>query len=158
MSILVLGMGNILRGDDGIGVHAMRRLAGERPEMADFLELGTSLADSFSVLERYDHVVALDAVSGGGAPGSLYWLSRENIVRLRKQRLTLHDGDLLASLDIANMRGFCPKLHVAGMEPLRVDEWTLELSAPVRAAFPAYLDMVRTCLHRLEEESQRRGK
>lgn len=155
MSILVLGMGNVLRGDDGIGVHAMRRLADEPPEGVHFLELGTSLADSFFVLERYAHVVALDAVAGGEAPGTLYWLSREDFAGLAEQRLSLHDGDLLEALDLAALRGFRPKLAVAGMEPLRVNDWSLELSAPVRAAFPAYLDMVRTHLAELAEREGR---
>ena len=80
-SVLVLGMGNVLKGDDGLGVHALRRLAGEGLKGADMLELGTSLADCFSLLEGYDVIVALDAVMAGGAPGSLYRLSRRELVR-----------------------------------------------------------------------------
>ena len=152
VSILLLGMGNLLKGDDGLGVHAIRRLADERLEGAEFLELGTSLADCFFALERHDHVVALDAVTAGGKPGDLYWLSKEDFVRARDRRVTLHDGDLLDALELAQLRGFRPQLHVAGMEPLRWDEWSLELSSPVRAAFPAYLDMIRMHLHMLEEE------
>ena len=151
MSVLVLGMGNILKGDDGLGVYAIRRLAEENIEGAEFLEIGTSLSDCFFALEKHDHVVALDAVAAGGRPGSLYWLSKQDFVRARERRFTLHDGDLLDALELAQLRGFRPQLYVAGMEPLRWDEWSLELSAPVRAAFPAYLDMVRIRLHELKE-------
>ena len=154
VSILVLGMGNVLKGDDGLGVCALRRLVDEGLEGAELLELGTSLADCCFALERHDHVVALDAVAGGGEPGDLYWLSKEDFVRARERRVTLHDGDLLEALELAQLRGFRPQLHVAGMEPLRWDEWSLELSAPVQAAFPAYLDMIRTRLHELEGDRQ----
>ena len=140
-SILVLGMGNLLKGDDGLGVHALRAL--EHEELgADMLELGTSLADCFPALEPYDIVVALDAVAAGGVPGSLYWLSREAFVR-KREGLSLHECDLLDALDVAALRGKRPVLHVAGMEPGDVTEWSMELTAPVRAAFPAYLAMVR---------------
>ena len=144
MSVLVLGLGNILKGDDGLGVYALRTLVKEGIEGVDLLELGTSLSDCFSVLEGYDHVVALDAVAAGGEAGERYWLSRERFCRLRERRLTLHDGDLLDALDTAALRGYHPALHVAGMEPLRWDVWSMELSEPVRKAFPAYLDMIRS--------------
>ena len=142
-SVLLLGMGNVLRGDDGLGVYALRRLAEEGLEGADTLELGTSLADCFSVLEGYAHIVALDAVVAGGSPGSLYWLPREAFEQALSGRLTLHGGDLLEALDIAALRGRHPVLHVAGMEPARWRAWSMDLSSPVRSAFPAYLDMVR---------------
>ena len=122
-------------------MHAL--LALEHEELgADMLELGTSLADCFPALEPYDIVVALDAVAAGGVPGSLYWLSREAFVR-KREGLSLHECDLLDALDVAALRGKRPVLHVAGMEPGDVTEWSMELTAPVRDAFPAYLAMVR---------------
>ena len=75
--------GKYLKGDDGLGVYALRRLAEEGVEGAELLELGTSLSDCFSLLEGYERVVALDAVSAGGEPGSLYWLSEERFARMR---------------------------------------------------------------------------
>ena len=149
--VLLLGMGNILMGDDGLGVHALRALEGRDLAGADRLELGTSLADCFSVLEGYEHIVALDAVVAGEKPGSLYWLSRDSFVRMRSGRLTLHDDDLLDALDLAALRGFRPTLHVAGMEPLCWQHWSLELSAPVRAAMPGYLESVCTRVRHLSE-------
>lgn len=141
-SVLLLGMGNILMGDDGLGVHALRALEERELGGADRLELGTSLADCFFVLEDYKHVVALDAVAAGGAPGSLYWLSHEDFAGARSARLTLHDDDLLDALALAALRGRCPTLHVAGMEPLHWQNWSLALSEPVKESMPRYLNMV----------------
>lgn len=143
MAVLVIGMGNILRGDDGLGVYALRALAENPPAGADLLELGTSLSDCFSVIENYGHIVALDAVAAGGTPGSLHWLPKERFARMHAARLTLHDGDLLDALDIAALRGREPVLHVAGMEPANWQYWSTELSLPVKEAFPAYLAMIR---------------
>ena len=149
MSVLLLGMGNILRGDDGLGVYALRKLAEEKIEGTDFLELGTSLSDCFFELENYDCIVALDAVVCGGEPGTPYWLSKEDFSQVRERRITLHDGDLLEALEMAALRGKRPVLHVAGMEPSNWTAWCTQLSEPVQRAFPVYLDMIRTRLYRL---------
>ncbi len=149
VTVLVLGIGNILKGDDGLGVHALRLLEEEGLEGADLLEVGTSLVDAFSVVENYDHVVALDAVAAGGAPAALYWLPRERFVRARAGRMTLHDEDLLDALDLAELRGRHPVLHVAGMEPCQWNDWRIGLSAPVQQALPDYVAMVRCRVRRL---------
>ena len=150
-SILVLGVGNVLMGDDGLGVHALRRLEGRELCGADALELGTSLADCFSLLEGYEHIVALDAVVAGHAPGSLYWLSREDFVRVRSARHTLHDDDLLDALDLAALRGRHPVLHVAGMEPESWRQWSLKLSGTVERSMPGYLRLIRASVRQLAE-------
>lgn len=149
MDILLLGMGNILKTDDGLGVHAVRRLAEEGLEGADLLELGASLVDSFFLLEAYDCIVALDAVHFGGKPGALCWLGREELARVGRAELSLHEGDLLDALDLAALRGKRPALYVAGMEPYDITSWGMELSSPVRAALSAYLAMVREKVHLL---------
>lgn len=155
-SVLVLGMGNILKTDDGIGVHAVRLLAKEPLCGADMLELGTSLADCFFLLEGYDVVVALDAVHFGAEPGAWCWLSRGEMARA-EGGLSLHECDLLDALDLANLRGRHPVLYVAGMEPMDVTGWSMELSAPVRQNMPAYLAMVRARIRRITEEAYAAG-
>ena len=147
MGILVIGMGNILKGDDGLGVYALRRLAEEGVEGAELLELGTSLSDCFSLLEGYERVVALDAVYT--YIYCLYWLSEERFARMRGSSLSLHEGDLLDALDLAALRGRKPELRVAGMEPLEWGNWSMELSPPVLAAMPEYLVMIRTRLREM---------
>lgn len=144
-------MGNVLMGDDGLGVHALRRLAGKGLTGVDMLELGTSLADCFSLLEGYDVIVALDAVMAGGAPGSLYRLSRRELVRAERGGLSLHECELLDALDLAALRGRHPLLHVAGMEPLNVTAWSMELSAPVRENMARYLTMIRNDVREFAE-------
>ncbi len=151
-SVLILGMGNVLKADDGMGVHAVRLLAEEPPRGADMLEIGTSLADCFFLLEGYDVVVALDAVHFGAEPGACCWLSRADLARA-EGGLSLHECDLLDALDLANLRGRHPVLYVAGMEPVDVTGWSMELSAPVRRNMPAYLAMVRARIRRMTEET-----
>ena len=149
MSVLILGIGNILRKDDGIGVHAARLLQQETWTGADVLELGTSVQDCFSLLERYRHLVVLDAVVMGLPPGTFRWLSESQIRHEGKVLFSPHDLDLFEALDLAGLRGRRPTLHVAGMEPEDYACWGMECSACVQEMLPGYLAMVRDKVRRL---------
>ena len=76
MRTLIAGFGNVLRGDDGFGVEVVRRL--EREQLGDDVHVidvgigGIHLAHE--LLSRYDRAVIVDAMTRGGAPGTLYVL------------------------------------------------------------------------------------
>ena len=150
MGILVIGMGNILKGDDGLGVYALRRLAEEGVEGAELLEARHLAVGLLFPCWRATSAWSLwTPVSAGGEPGSLYWLSEERFARMRGSSLSLHEGDLLDALDLAALRGRKPELRVAGMEPHEWGNWSMELSPPVLAAMPEYLVMIRTRLREM---------
>jgi hydrogenase maturation protease len=70
--ILILGIGNILLSDEGVGVHAIRLLAAqELPPGIDILDGGTSGADLIDHLDGRTKVVVIDAALGDGAPGTV---------------------------------------------------------------------------------------
>lgn len=77
LRILVAGIGNVFRGDDGVGVEIARRLAGRHPgvRVEDFGIRGFDLA--LALLETWELVVLVDAVRRGGAPGTVYLLEAE---------------------------------------------------------------------------------
>ncbi len=96
--ILVAGIGNIFLSDDGFGVEVVRRLAGrdipDGVKVADFGIRGIHLA--YELLEGYEKLILIDALSRGDPPGTIY---------------TLEPDDVAAS-------GAIPDAH--GMEPLAV--------------------------------------
>ncbi|MHB1023817.1 MAG: hydrogenase maturation protease, partial [Acidobacteriaceae bacterium] len=71
--IAVLGLGNLMRTDDGVGIHAMRILLEEQPLPwnIQFIEGGTLGLDLLGRLQDVTHLLALDAVDIGSAPGAL---------------------------------------------------------------------------------------
>ena len=96
MKLLVLGIGNMLLTDDGVGVFAARALMEEAwPEGVDVREGGTFTQDIFYSFAGYSHLLVLDVVHAGGAPGTLYRLNEDDLVKDQKQRLSIHDIDLL---------------------------------------------------------------
>ena len=147
--LLVLGVGNILLMDDGVGVWAVTELMKEDwPENVHFEDGGTATQDMFHILEGYDALLVLDVVHSKKEPGTISLFEEADLVQDEKQRLSLHDIDLLDSLQMADMLGKRPKMLVLGMEPLCYNDWLMEMTEPVKAAFPRYMDEARALIRR----------
>ena len=144
--LLVLGVGNLLLTDDGAGVHAVQDLSAEQewnPAEVDFLDGATFTQDIFYVFQEYERVLVLDSVKGGREPGTIYRFTEETLRDNREQRLSLHDIDLLDSLRMAELLGNKPQILDLGIEPLTISDWSMELSEPVKAKYPKYLEAAR---------------
>lgn len=149
--ILVLGIGNLLLTDDGVGVHAAQTLEQETwPENVTIMDGGTFTQDIFYLFEGYEHLLILDIVHTGGVPGTLYRLTEDQLVHDERQRLSIHDIDLLDSLRMAEqLHGSKPKMIVLGVEPHDYTTWSTSLSAPVQAKFEEFLNAARQEIQRI---------
>jgi len=144
--LLVLGVGNLLLTDEGAGVHAVQDLAQEEEwdlSRVDFLDGATFTQDIFYIFQDYERVLVLDCVKGGREPGTIYRFTEANLRDNYEQRLSLHDIDLLDSLKMAELIGNKPELMVIGIEPLTISDWSMEMSEPVKAQYPKYLEAAR---------------
>jgi len=144
--LLVLGVGNTLLMDEGIGVHAIYEFWKEKENwdetLVDFVDGGTFTQDIFYLFEEYENILVLDVVRAGQPPGTIYSLEENHLRKEEKQMLSLHDIDLLDSLGMAQMRGHRPYLRVIGIEPKRID-WGTELTRELAEAFPSFLQVAR---------------
>ena len=135
--LLVLGVGNILMMDEGIGVHAIYEFLKEKdqfdPEKVDFIDGGTFTQDIFFLFEQYEKILVLDVVRAGKEPGTIFSLDEADLVQNEKQVLSLHDIDLLDSLDMAQMRGHRPALKIVGIQPQKID-WGTEMTPVLQKA------------------------
>lgn len=136
--------------DEGIGVHAIRRFWEENSDndQVDFIDGGTFTQDLFYLFEKYEHLLVLDVVRAGQAPGTIYSLDEEDLVKNQKQVLSLHDVDLLDSLGMARMRGFSPKLKVVGIEPEKID-WGVEMTPTLTQAFDSFITVAKDQIEKL---------
>ncbi len=141
--ILILGVGNILQKDDGIGVRVIERLmATDVSPRAELLDGGTAGMDLLSEVIGREKVVVVDAVRGGGAPGAVYRFAPESVEEEPYPITSLHQIGLLEVLLMARHLGRAPKQTVIfGIEPKQVD-WGLGLSPEVAAVLPRVADMV----------------
>jgi hydrogenase maturation protease len=141
--LLVLGVGNILLRDEGVGVYAVQDLAKEEwPDNVEFMDGGIFTQDLFALFQEYDSLLVLDVVRAGREPGTIYRLTEDDLVKDETQSLTLHDIDLLDSLRMADILGQRPRLLVIGIEPKTID-WAMELTEPLKTVYPKYLDIIR---------------
>jgi hydrogenase maturation protease len=145
-SILILGLGNVLLGDEGLGVRAAEALLeqdlGEGVEVVDG---GTSALDVLLSRQPGYRLVVIDAVRGGGEPGTVYKsrLGRDDLAAVRLPGgVSLHDMGLFEALAAAERLERLPEeVVITGVEPLRMEP-SLELSEQVRRSLPSLINSV----------------
>ncbi len=140
--VVVLGIGNELLKDDGIGVHVARELAGRTlTTPVEIIEAGT-VPDCWQGDEPISRLVVIDAVYGGSEPGAIYRFSPEDVdfeVRLNR---SIHQLSFVDSLKLSEITGNKPeKTVIIGVEPKEV-AWGTELSEELRARVPDVVDIV----------------
>jgi len=142
--ILVLGVGNLLLKDEGVGVHVARKLMEmDLPSHVEVLEGGTEGLDLLDDIEGRDKVIVIDTVQAEQPPGTIYRFSDEDIEERPKSRLSLHDIDMTDLLKLADMLGIKkPKVVVIGIEPKDMGSASLELSQEIEAQIPKVIDLV----------------
>lgn len=142
--IAVVGVGNILLSDEGVGVHAARGLK-ERslPPYVRVFELGTRGLEILETIEEFEKVVFIDAVRFGASPGSVgRWHVGKVIDGSPPSMVSLHQMDLLTTLKIGRATAKLPDdVVIIGIEP-KVLTPGLELSSEVRAKFDELLNSV----------------
>ncbi len=134
--IVVLGLGNLLLRDDGVGVHAVRAFLEVCPANVLAVDVGTAVLRAEHLIESPALLIVFDALRAGGAPGSVYATDASG-VRAEGIRHSLHQVDLLEML--RTLRSRAPEVLILGAEP-KVIDYGCELSASVRAAVPVMID------------------
>ena len=135
--ILVMALGNTLRGDDGVGAAVLNQLdTSQLPSNVTILDAGTPGLELVVILQEYDRVIIIDAADMGKIPG--YWRQfTPDEVRLASRdmhlRGTLHYAGLAEALSLGNALELLPHdIIIFGVQPQSID-WVTCLSAPVEA-------------------------
>lgn len=139
----VIGIGNILRKDDGVGVHVIKEL--EKQLDNSFVELvdgGTSTLDMLGYFLDYDKVVVIDCLRAGYEPGTIYKIKPEEIKDYNKENLSIHDVQILDVVKIANMFGKHPQVMIFGVEPKEIS-FDLEISDTIKNKIPEVVNLVK---------------
>lgn len=146
---VVIGLGNPLMGDDGVGLAALERLQDEW-ELDDDVTLvdgGTWGLSLLPAIEDAERLVLVDAIAAHAAPGELIELTRDRLPIYLSRKLSPHQVDMRDALAVAELRGRLPNDIVAiGLQPAVVELGT-ELSPVVAPRLDA---LVRTIISHLE--------
>lgn len=147
--ILVLGVGNTLLQDEGIGVKIIEQLQADylfsdNVELMDGGTLGLRLLDPIT---QTDHLIVVDAVQNGQAPGTLYRLPADELTKRVAFKNSLHQLDLVETLAYAEILGNRPTAVIVGVEPEDISPWGTELTPTIRTLVP---EMCRRVLTEIE--------
>ncbi|MGB6874012.1 MAG: HyaD/HybD family hydrogenase maturation endopeptidase [Dehalococcoidia bacterium] len=140
MGKFVLGIGNVLLRDEGIGCHVVHALEGISLPDVKIIDGGTC-PDVVQFLEDADKLIIVDAVKGGGMPGQIYRFHLEDITLEQKPFLSLHDVGLVDSLMLMQLWHKTGEAVIIGVEPRDIN-WGLELSPELREKMPQIIDAI----------------
>ncbi len=149
--VLVLGLGNTLLADDGVGVHVVRRLASDpdAPPGLRALDGGTLGFRLMVELTRSSAVIVVDAADLGERAGTVCLLPQKALAYYvsRGGRVSAHEAGLVDLLTLARLEGWAPaRLALLAIQPQRID-WGEQLSEPVARSLPAACrTVIRTIL------------
>jgi hydrogenase maturation protease len=132
--ILVLGVGNILLGDEGTGVRVIEKLEDEYifPENVRLYDGGTLGLRLLDPIFESDYAIVIDIVRGGGAPGTIYRILEEDLPKRIPYKSSLHELNMVETLIYAEELGHRPTAIVIGIEPGDWTSWSTEMTEPVR--------------------------
>jgi len=138
---VVLGLGNILHSDDGIGPHAIERLRGDPrvPEDVRVIEGGTLGIELLTYVWDCSYLLVLDAVDVGEPPGTLIRMSGQELQTLpgHGSAHQLGVADLLVALRVLARQQ--PTVVLLGVQPANTD-WGTELSPAVEAVIGSLIE------------------
>jgi len=139
---MVIGIGNLLRADDGVGVHVVRKLRETRPDI-DAVDLSTASIEMLEFIRGGDRVVIVDATKTGAEPGTIHRIAPE---QLRKSSFTFSHGLNLFGVLILGQQLYpeeMPKeIVILAVEAEDVDSFGTELTEKVQAAVPKILKII----------------
>ena len=141
--ILVLGVGNILMGDEGIGVRVIESLKDCRiPEGVELFDGGTASLELLSVFSNRKKLIVVDAVKGDQEPGTVYRFNFDDLTYQKEFATSLHQIGIIDTLSQARILDCLPEeVVIIGIEPARIAPG-LELSPEMVSILPNVQEII----------------
>ncbi|MHB8894751.1 MAG: hydrogenase maturation protease [Candidatus Geothermincolia bacterium] len=141
---VIIGIGNLIKSDDGVGVHAVRQLEGRVPDGVRLVEGSVYCADLFCFLEGAGKAIFIDAIHAEDAPGAIFRFSPDDVKQKASVPLSIHDFGLYELIQTARLMGQCPDDITIFAVQVEHTEFGLELTGAVAAAVPRVCELVLT--------------
>lgn len=140
--VLLIGWGNLLLGDEGVGVHVLRRLEADyrfEPAIA-LVDGGTSGMDLLPLFADYRRILMIDAIALDRPPGSIAVIRDDEIRAVLSEKLSVHHLGVTDVLALAKLLDYpLSEIVLIGIVPERM-ELGLELSSTLRDALPDVIE------------------
>lgn len=141
--ILILGIGNILLKDEGIGVYVANKLMGmPLPHDVEVMDGGTIGMDLLYYIEGRKKVIVIDTVKAGEPPGTMYRFTDKDLAEKKDFLRTAHGIDFTDVVRTSGILGSKPdEIVFIGIEPEDMNEG-MELSALIAQRIPVIIELV----------------
>jgi hydrogenase maturation protease len=149
---VVIGVGNVLLSDEGVGIHTVRQL--KKRDISKLMrihEVGTSSFELLNIIEGNSRVIIVDAVKMDEKPGTVKNIDLviEDDISLLPQFTSLHQLDLISTLKMAKGVIDLPKkIVLIGIEPSSLKAG-IELSKPIKAAVPKIISEILKTIEKM---------
>lgn len=148
--IVVIGVGNVLLADEGVGIHAALALKKESfPPLVEIIDGGVAGIDLLFLLEDAHSAILIDCVEAGARAGAILRIPVEELVlQAPAQAISLHDIKLVEVLSMAKALDKLPGTVIFGVQPAEICFGT-ELTPAVKDSLPRLLELVKGEIGRL---------
>ena len=149
--ILVLGVGNLILGDEGVGIHAIKYL--ENQDLGkdiDLLDGGTGGFHMLSVMDDYKTLIMIDATIDSKEEGSLSLIEPKFASDFPKA-LSSHDIGLRDLVETATLLGHMPKIYLITVSVTDISEVRMTLSEKVENSLPEVGKLVKSILKEIKK-------
>ncbi len=143
LKITILGVGNELLSDEGVGVHVAKRLMKMNlPPNIEVVEGGTDGFGLLNIITDTDRLIVVDSVKGGSAPGTLYKFDVDDVPATPDIfKTSVHQISILEVIHLSGLIGKTPHTTVIGVEPESLTSG-MELSAEVKSKIPRIIELI----------------
>ena len=148
--ILILGIGNYLMGDEGVGVHAARRLAAMNlPPDIEIVDGGTGGFHLLEYFEEHNTVILIDATLDGNPPGTIR-LIEPRFAKDFPRAMSTHDIGLRDMVNALQLLDKMPHIYLFVVSIETIQQQGIELTSPIERVMPALLEKVISLAAKLE--------
>jgi hydrogenase maturation protease len=147
--ILILGIGNYLMGDEGIGVHIAEKMIHEDlPKGVDVLDGGTGGFHLLEYFEQYPNVILIDATLDENPPGTIR-LIKPKFAKDFPQAMSTHDIGLKDMVSALQLLGTMPNINLFVVSIESIQQQGIELTPNIEAVTPLIIDQVKALMFKL---------
>lgn len=152
--ILIVGIGNLLLRDEGVGVHVVNRLQEiGLPAGVEAVDGGTDSYNLVEVFSKSSNLIIVDAMQAGGEPGTIYRAWLEDLeLKPEENAVSLHQMHFIEAVSMVKMLGHHPRVLVFGIEPKDMT-WGLDLTPEVEARVSRLIALIQSEIEKLMEGS-----
>ena len=151
--IIILGVGNTLLSDEGLGVHVVNELSKEYEfdKNVSCVDGGALSAQLIPVIKEADYLIVVDALEAQDEPGSIYKFTYKDIkTKQNKTKTSLHEMSIIEILNMVETIGALPQTTIIGVQPADIETYKMDCTDKIKAKFPSVKEFILKELDKID--------